>query len=134
MQCLTNLNLSCCKGVTNESVQTMAKFSLLEVLEFEDCGEISDKEIVELAECCSNLTKLVLSGDLKITDCRVETLSKLHHLEVLRLCGCKNVMDDAVKTLTEYRPPLTILDLSHSNVTDNGVKMLVKLDRLEFWL
>jgi hypothetical protein len=68
--------------------------------------------------------------DAKMSDARMHELSRLEHVTVLAIGGCRDVTDEGIRHLARW-PTLTHLDLSGTSITDRGLEVLRHLPRLE---
>ena len=72
----------------------------------------------------------VLDANGQMTDDILDQVSRLGHLEVLRIGGSRAVTDDGIRHLARL-PHLRHLDLSGTRVTDHGLAVLRELPALE---
>ncbi len=147
---LQDLDLSCCRHVTDESLFILAPWTQclnvsrtrvsdagvaallaltqLRCLDLRSC-KLTDAGVVALA-VLTNLEQLKLGACRSVTDAGVAALDKLINLRQLSLIFCHHVSDRSLVVIGGLIN-LQQLDVSHTNVTGEGLQYLTGLTRLE---
>ncbi|XP_002964312.2 F-box/LRR-repeat protein 3 isoform X1 [Selaginella moellendorffii] len=155
---LEELDLTCCAGVTDENLIHVADkagkrlaaiylnricgftstglrylsqhcLSLVE-MDLSYCSYVEDDGLLGLARL-NRIEKLKLTGCIRVTDMGLESLAAgCHRLKTLVLKGCVAITDAGIKLVAARSEELMILDLSFTEVTDEGVKYVSELKAL----
>lgn len=109
---LSVLNLSSCEEITDSGLIHISEFHLLRELNVSMCTKISDRSISRIAHKCPKLVHLVFSR-CRITDQAVHSLA-LHcrDIEHLDISACENINGDCFSQFTEGFPKLKILKIN----------------------
>jgi serine/threonine protein kinase len=94
---------------------------------------ISDRALATVTDHEPLLKWIDLRGDKNITDEGVSALTKLQHLNCLKLDNISGISDRCLEALTKA-PALRILTLNGDNISDAGLKCLIRgpqLNRVE---
>lgn len=113
-----------CPTVTNTALKTLARMTLLETLEIEQCREITDEGILLLATL-RNLTCLNLS-DTGLTNRGLQILRHFLELKNLKIGGTDVSESEILHQLSSSAPPLTCLNVSRLGVSDTLIHGLSK--------
>ncbi|WP_342270094.1 leucine-rich repeat domain-containing protein [Rickettsia endosymbiont of Orchestes rusci] len=139
---ITNLDLSFCRGITDESIKAIAASKNLENitnLKLTGCDKITDESIKAIAasENFRNITNLDSSLCNGITDESIKAIAaseNFKNLTNLKLTSCYNITDKGLEALAVSKnfKNLTNLDLAYcDNITDEGIKFLVGSEYLK---
>lgn len=114
--------------ITDDGLAHLAAHDNLHTLQLQNCRHISDAGIQHLA----GLVGLeVLELPAGLTDASIEHLSGLSRLTTLSFhIGSEPISDAGAKRIAELFPRLTSITLQHANLTDDGLRHLIKLNRL----
>lgn len=138
-QLLTSLNTLHVQAYhVSDLSMTYFNTSMLEVtlhtLVLQNCWEITNQGVANLAQCLPNLTSLSLSGCSKVTDVGVElTVNQLRSLQLLDLSWCSRITDESLKCIArELAGTLRTLVLDRCLlITDIGLNHISKVANLE---
>ncbi|KAK3585901.1 hypothetical protein CHS0354_038437 [Potamilus streckersoni] len=138
--CITTLNLSLCKQLTDRSLERIAQFlKNLECLELGGCCNITNTGLLLIAWGLRKLKILNLRSCRHISDHGIGHLSGLSHqaapgtvkLEHLGLQDCQKLTDQALKHVSVGLVNLKTINLSFcGSVTDTGIRYLSKMHNL----
>ncbi|KAK5648871.1 hypothetical protein RI129_003763 [Pyrocoelia pectoralis] len=137
---LTNLNLSLCKQVTDNSLSRIAQYlKNLEVLELGGCCNITNTGLVLIAWGLKKLKRLNLRSCWHVSDQGIGHISGYNQdasggnqmLEYLGLQDCQRLSDEALKHVSIGLTSLKSINLSFCvSITDSGLKYLAKMNSL----
>ncbi|CAD5117983.1 DgyrCDS6723 [Dimorphilus gyrociliatus] len=120
---LSHLNISGTSNINNEDVNELVKcLPKLETLFLDHCFSLTFQCLIDVHIFCRNLRALSLQK-LKKDETALEDVAKLKKLEYLNIAFCK--LSNSWFQSTCYKL-LTVIKLSHTNITDEGVLHLVK--------
>ncbi|KGQ02840.1 SCF E3 ubiquitin ligase complex F-box protein grrA [Beauveria bassiana D1-5] len=127
---LYGLNISGCDGVSNDSLEVLAKScKYIKRLKLNDCTQIRDNAVLAFADNCPNILEIDLNQCGHVGNGAVTALmAKGTCLRELRLAFCSLVDDYAFLSLppTQMFDHLRILDLTCcTRLTDAGVKKII---------
>jgi len=102
------------------------------------CPLLRDLSLVDLSLDDEQVSQIVDAHDLhalnlrsaRITDRALKKIATLSHLTQLRLSGCSKITDATLVNIAELSG-LKSLDLSHTAITNDGLRDLAKLGSLE---
>lgn len=139
---LLNLGLIWCTKATNDDIETiaskctkLAKINLMYsgrstrtgVQSFTEDGQFTDATVQSIAEHCSDIIVLNLSGCAQVTDESIKALKGCTKLAELILENCENITGTALVDMAEQCKALTKLDLTRcSKITDAIVQSIVQ--------
>ena len=106
----------------------------LRVLRLNNCWELSNHAVSQVALCLPQLRHLSLSGCSKITDDAVEVIAEqMQCLQHLDLSWCGRISDGALEFIAcDLAKSLIELILDRCiNITDNGLGFVATMSRLE---
>jgi F-box/leucine-rich repeat protein 16 len=106
----------------------------LRVLQLNNCWELSNQAVLQVAHCLPHLRHLSLAGCSKITDEAVELIAEqMRHLRHLDLSWCSRISDAALEYIAcDLGECLTELLLDRCTaVTDIGLGYVASMRRLE---
>jgi len=119
LQHLTSLTVYEC-AITDEGVKEIAKLRALESLHLFYCNAVTERSLLYVGTMKS-LSSLSISADgVRITGRSISCLSCLPKLEILELCQCDGISDDAVEALTSLNH-LAHLDIRGTSISEEGV-------------
>lgn len=138
--CLTVLDLSLCKQITDSSLARIAQYlPNLEALELGGCTNITNTGLLLIAWGLKKLKGLNLRSCRHISDVGIGHLAGLNRenaegnleLEYLALQDCQKLTDDALRNISLGLLNLKSINLSFcASVTDSGLKYLAKMANL----
>ena len=120
---LTSIDVSWCGKVTDTSLLAIAQnCPELYSIDISSCKKITNIGLLALAENCHKLTSIDLSWCVNVTSIGLLTLTKgLPHLCNISISGCRWVTNSDVLALGRNCNRLRTIDLSHLDITDEGV-------------
>lgn len=149
---LLHLNVGYCTQVSEQCLQSVAKFRSLRLLRVDGCavsdgwlaalgtgagaGElvelslfrcegVKDGGLAPLLSCCPKLNVLDLTCCRDITDATLQAIAAhCRDLRSLKMEGCKNVSDSGLALVAGACVKLEDLDLTDCNVTDTGLSSI----------
>lgn len=127
---LVKVNLSDCGNLTDKVIVALAELhgATLELLNLEGCKKVTDASLVAIADSCLFLNDLDVSK-CSITDSGVAALSNGVHLnlQVLSLSGCSMVSNRSLPHLKKLGETLVGLNLQHCNsISSSSIERLVE--------
>ncbi|XP_027072993.1 EIN3-binding F-box protein 1-like [Coffea eugenioides] len=127
---LVKVNLSDCGNLTDKVIIALAELhgATLELLNLEGCKKVTDASLVAIADSCLFLNDLDVSK-CSITDSGVAALSNGVHLnlQVLSLSGCSMVSNRSLPHLKKLGETLVGLNLQHCNsISSSSIERLVE--------
>ena len=126
---LATLRLSGC-SVTDAGLAHVARCPHLASLDLKSCGAITDAGLVLLGQC-KMLARLDLADCGQVTDAGVAHVARrLARLASLSLQSCPRVTDLGLRALADEAPPLVALDLGWCGITDAGLAVVGRFQRL----
>ncbi|EFJ37627.1 hypothetical protein SELMODRAFT_437235 [Selaginella moellendorffii] len=130
---LASINLSRVGGFTSAGLGLLARSccaSLTDV-DLSYCSNLKDSDVLALAQI-SNLQALRLTGCHSITDIGLGCLAAgCKMLKLLTLKGCLGITDIGIALVAVNCKQLRTLDLSYTEVTDEGLASIATLHSLE---
>ena len=116
--------VSFCEEVTDESVTSLAAhFPRIHTLDV-SYTQVTDAGLVQFGKGCRELKLLNLRG-LTISDAGLHELAKgCLGLEQLNVCECHEITDEGVRSLAQFCPALSTLELAYTDVGDAGLARL----------
>jgi len=130
LKSLRALRISACDGVTDEGLKLLASLTELESLELDLLDNITDKGLRPLRRL-QRLEILSLGDCERLTGAALETVVELPALTSLNLVGLRRIRPRQVAHLKRLKN-LTDLALDDSGITDDGLRQIGELARLEF--
>ena len=141
------------QSLTNAGLAHLAQLELLEELDLVGSGCLNDVGLVHLSKVprlqylmlrgknftdygmiqikdCTSLRILNLGHLKQLTDAAIVQLSKMPALERLSFHWNENITDASIMYLTKLNS-LKMLDINHSQITDEGLARLVQIKSLE---
>lgn len=124
------LNLSNCEHIANSDLEHVSiEHPDIWVLNLSHCTNITD-DVLEFVAKLPRLRWLYLSYCTNITGRGLKLLQASETLNILDLSGCNSVLvDGGLEHLVQIKP-LTILRLTHCNITGESLRQLQGLTRL----
>jgi hypothetical protein len=118
---MKDLNLRVCSKLTNRIVEAISACTFLEKVELSNNRIIDDVAIERIAQCCSNLKTLNLSGLKNITEKSIVAIGEnLRFLEGLDISNCDGIKGDYLISLKNCQG-LNILLLKGLKLKDNDL-------------
>eukprot|EP00746_Dinoflagellata_sp_MGD_P110344 gnl/MRDRNA2_/MRDRNA2_47390_c0_seq1.p1 gnl/MRDRNA2_/MRDRNA2_47390_c0~~gnl/MRDRNA2_/MRDRNA2_47390_c0_seq1.p1 ORF type:complete len:215 (-),score=29.11 gnl/MRDRNA2_/MRDRNA2_47390_c0_seq1:98-661(-) len=135
-QYLTELNLSGCRLIGDQTVQTVTRYMDLEFLDLTRCQNVTDIGLLVVCENLTSLRVLKLFAMSQLTKKAFVNLSRLILLEELDLCGCKIDDDSFIKYMKAAAPSkLQTLNLTWCvDLTDASVDSMCQHCHVLEWL
>ncbi len=128
--CITFINLSNCKKITDAGLAHLETLTLLSSLNLTECTNITDAGLAHLSKL-TRLSSLNLSWCYNITDAGLAHLSKLTLLSSLNLSQCYDITDAGLAHLSKLTLLSSlILNWCCYHITDAGLAHLSKLTLL----
>ncbi|XP_054164008.1 F-box/LRR-repeat protein 14-like [Oppia nitens] len=134
---LTELNLSMCKPITDDSLDKISQFLRnLETLDLSGCSNITNAGLLHLSKSLKRLKYLNLRSCRNISDTGIGHISGstqqtesigagILTLEFLGLQDCQKICDDSLRYIASKLHKLKSINLSFcSTITDYGLKHL----------
>lgn len=123
---LTDLSLGNCPKLQDQGLPRLKKLARLKSLNLEsNPGWLTDKGLKEIGALLS-LTRLNLSGGIKITNAGLPYLKNLINLEELDLSGCINIIDEGLQHLI-HLPQLKLIGFTGCNkITNEAIQNLIR--------
>lgn len=113
---------------TDEGIRAvMAANPSLESINIYYCEQLTSDSLIAIGEYCHDLTKLIIRGNLKLTDAGVQAVvQKNRKLETIYLSYCPLLTDATLVAIAEHCPYLKGFSVTNAlDITDNGIKQLV---------
>ena len=129
---LTSVNLSGCRGLTDEGIKTIATSSLVD-LSVAMCGlRLTDESVLAVAANCPSLKRLVIADCKFITDRGLTAIAAgCGSLTELDCSRCPKLTDASVKAVVAGCPSLTKLNLRNCKLlSDEAVTAVASLTEL----
>ncbi|KAF3795745.1 F-box/LRR-repeat protein 3 [Nymphaea thermarum] len=150
-QCLSEIGLSKCAGVTDEGINNLTEHCKdLRVLDITCCHELTDAALAAIAHSCKNLRCLKMEScglftekglekigadrsflhELDLTDCSIDDvslkhISKCRELQILKLGLCIDISDKGIACIGSSCKDLQELDLYRCvGISDDGLAAL----------
>lgn len=121
---LVKASFTGCLEITDNAIVPLAKFhgGILECLNLDGCGKITDASLAAIADECLVLNELDVSK-CAITDLGVASLARSKHLglQILSLSGCSVLSDKCLSYLMKMGQSLMGLNLQHCNSISSSV-------------
>jgi hypothetical protein len=130
---LHSLSLANCRRLTDEAIMNISHLVSLEALSLDGCRCLTDRSMHAISSLL-RLRKIDLSQCDLVTDGGLEHLNDLECLEELSLGWCRSISDTGIRILCSQPGRgiyLHALNLARINITDEGLKHLIKLKVLE---
>ncbi|XP_028787584.1 F-box/LRR-repeat protein 2-like [Neltuma alba] len=109
------LDINKCSNVGDVGVSCLSKAcsSSLKTLKLLDCDKIGDETIISLAEFCNNLETLIIGGCRDVSDDAIKSLatSGRRNLKNLRMDWCLNISDSSLSCILNQCRSLEALDI-----------------------
>ena len=120
---LMRIDFSWCEKITDVSLSAIAEnCPLLNSIDISSCKKITNVSLVALAQNCPELHSVDLSWCVNVTSTGLLTLTQnLPQLNNISVSGCKWLTNSDVLTIGRNCNHLRTIDLSHLNITDDGV-------------
>jgi serine/threonine protein kinase len=128
---LKELCLDTCKNLDDECLDTISKFSALEVFVARDQkSRLTDRGISKLAKC-RRLSFIQIDG-ADITDDGVRNLLSLQNMLDIRLNRCRRVTGESLKAITRSFPQLHLIGFGFTRTKSEDLACLANCKNLEY--
>jgi len=128
---LTTLNLNGCQKITPAVIESVLKdCKSIHTLAIGSMTTLEDKSLLSILRAGSQIQRLYLNNDSKLTNQAVEYAAKLLNSKLveLEIAYCANIDDDAILHLAQNAPNLTSLNLYGCfKITDKALQGLSTL-------
>jgi len=128
---LTTLNLNGCQKITPTCIESVLKdCKSIHTLAIGSMTTLEDKSLLSILRAGSQIQRLYLNNDSKLTNQAVEYAAKLLNTKLveLEIAYCANIDDDAILNLAQNAPNLTSLNLYGCfKITDKALQALSTL-------
>lgn len=125
---LTTLNLNGCQKITPAVIENILRdCKSIHTLAIGSMTTLEDKSLTAILRAGSQIKRLYLNNDSKLTNLAVENAAKYLNtkLEELEIAYCANIDDDAISHLAQLAPNLSSLNLYGCfKITDKALQML----------
>ncbi|XP_054808404.1 uncharacterized protein LOC129310556 isoform X2 [Prosopis cineraria] len=126
---IKHLDINKCSNVGDVGVSCLSKAcsSSLKTLKLLDCYKIGDETIISLAEFCNNLETLIIGGCRDVSDDAMKSLaaSGRRNLKNLRMDWCLNISDSSLSCILNQCRSLEALDIGCcEEVTDAAFQLI----------
>jgi len=120
---LRDVNLSCARQITDDSLQFIAGLQHIKRLNLSFCKNLSTKGIAVIANNLNNIKSLNLSYCDGVDDRAVEQLLHLHELLELDVSNCYRISDSSAPPMASMKQ-LKYLDVRYDNLTRLAITRL----------
>lgn len=126
---LTELSLFFKRDIAEPMAKAIGSLTKLEKLNLQGSYGLKDEQLTYLSQL-RQLSNLGIELNTNITDEGVRQLANLNKLRRLSLRGCERISNKSTPYLIGL-PNLTILDISGTDISDDGMKEICKIQSLQ---
>lgn len=125
---LTDLNLNTCYQISDVGLEHLSSLAAIRTLNLHDCNKIGDVGLKSIS-ALSNITSLDLGGRKKmLTDVGLQHICNLTSICTLNLSGCKKFSDAGLQVIAQNLVAVKTLELFGCfQVTDVGLQHISSL-------
>lgn len=126
---LRNLNLLCCREITDAGLAHLANLVNLTDLDISFCHNFGNPGLAYLTKLVQ-LTSINLECCDQITDIGLTHLSKLTNLKKINFAHCEQITDSGLAHLNNLSKPISLTLIACKHISDTGLVYLGELTNL----